>query len=67
MLFNPTEELIELELEVMERQREIDEIRRTVPYNFNLAAELNRRQNRLFIKRAEIERLKALISNPESW
>jgi hypothetical protein len=67
MLFDPTEELVKLELEVMERQREIDEIRRTFPYNFNLAVDLNRRQTRLLIKQAEIERLKKLIANPESW
>jgi hypothetical protein len=66
-LFDPAERLVELELEVMERQREIDEIRRTHPYNFNLASDLNRRQARLLIKQAEIERLRTLIKNPESW
>lgn len=67
MLFDPTEELVKLELEVMESQREINEVWHVVPYNFNLATELNRRQERLLIKQAEIDRLKELIKNPHSW
>lgn len=65
MLFDPCERLIELELECMETQRLIDEVRRTCPYNFNLARELNHREAKLLVKRAEIDRLKRLISHPE--